>query len=394
MKIPRLCVSENTFSKPIWDGFCQRYGRDRANKIVNSLSKPVKEFAIRTTLTKTTQEKVIEKLELNNWKAKRHKILPEIVTAQTKGMNYVPYLQNAPRIIMDKIAAESVFIGSNLFGVGIKRVPKFKINQIVSLLSPINQIVAIGKAKIDSKTEKKKGVAVENTRSFFNVPSVRDLGLLENGEGFSQSIPAAYVAHVLDPKEDETIVDLCAAPGGKSTSAAILSNDKANIIAFDRSRNRLSKMGRIIRNQELKSIKIINADSIEYIKNHTIKADKVIVDPSCSAIGVRPKLYDNTSEKDSINAANYQKSFLWAANKIIRKKGIITYSTCTMEPRENEKIIAYAINELKLKLVKPSLLMGTNGEETGDGLEIDYMRRFYPDIFDTPGFFVAKLIKN
>lgn len=394
LKIPRLSVSENTFSKFIWNGFCQRYGKERAKKIVTSLSKPVKEFAIRTTLTKTTRKKVIEKLEYNNWKAKEHDVLSEMVTVRTQGMNYVPYLPTTPRLIIDKIASESVFIGSNLYGVGIKRMPKFKIGQTVSLVSPIDQIVAIGEAKINSKTEKMKGIAVKTTNSFYNVPSIRDLGLLESGEGFSQSIPAAYVAHVLAPKENETIVDLCAAPGGKSTSAAILSNDKANIIAFDRSKKRLKKMERAIRNQGLKSIKIINADSIEYIKNHTVRADKVIVDPSCTAIGVRPKLYDETTENDSINAANYQKSFLWAAKKIVRKNGIITYSTCTMEPRENEKVVAYAVNELNLELVKPMLLMGTKGEETGDGLEIDYLRRFYPDTFDTPGFFVAKLMRK
>jgi 16S rRNA (cytosine967-C5)-methyltransferase len=394
LKIPRLSISDNTFSKSIWNGYCLRYGKDRAKKIVSALSRPVNEFAIRTTLTKTSPEEIIEILEKNNWKTKQHEILPEIVTARTQGMNHVPYLQSAPRIIMDKIASESVFVGSNLFGVGIKRMPKLKKDQLVSLLSPKKQIVAIGKANINSKTERMKGIAVFTSDSFFKVPSIRDLGLLDSGKGSSQSLPAAYVAHVLDPKENDTIIDLCAAPGGKSIGAAILSNDKANIIAFDRSKKRLEKMETSIKNQGLKNIRTLHADSIDYFKTHTIKADKVIVDPSCSATGVRPKLYDETTEKDSINAANYQKSFLWVASRIVRKGGIITYSTCTLEPRENEKIISYAVNELNLKLVEPSILMGTKGEETGDGLITEFMRRFYPDTFDTPGFFVAKLMKK
>ncbi|NHK30727.1 MAG: RsmB/NOP family class I SAM-dependent RNA methyltransferase [Asgard group archaeon] len=394
MKIPRLSISENTFSNSIWNGFCLRYGKDRAKKIVSALSKPAKDFAIRTTLTKTSPEDVIEILEKNNWKAKQHKILPEIVTAQTQGMNYVPYLQSAPRIIMDKLASESVFVGSNLFGVGIKRMPKLKVGQLASLLSPKKQIVAIGKANVSSKTERMKGIAVFNTNSFYKVPSTRDLGFLDSGKGYGQSLPAAYVGHLLDPRENDTIIDLCAAPGGKSTSAAILSNDKANIIAFDRSKKRLEKMEISIRNQGLKNIRTLHANSIDYFKTHTIKADKIIVDPSCSATGVRPKLYEETTEIDSINAAKYQKSFLWIASKIVRKGGIITYSTCTLEPRENEKIISYAVHELNLELVEPNILMGTKGEETGDGLIIEFMRRFYPDTFDTPGFFVAKLMKK
>jgi 16S rRNA (cytosine967-C5)-methyltransferase len=394
LKIPRLGISDNTFSKSIWNGYCLRYGENRAKRILSGLSRPVSEFTILTTMTKTSPEQIIEILEKNNWKAKQNEILPEIVTAQTQGMNYVPYLQKAPRIIMDKIAAESVFVGSNLFSVGIKRMPKLKKDQLVSLLSPKNQIVAIGKASINSKTERMKGIAVFTTNSFFKVPSIRGLGLKDSGKGFSQSLPAAYVAHVLNPKENDTIIDLCAAPGGKSIGAAILSNDKANIIAFDRSKKRLEKMEMSIKNQGLKSIRTVHANSLDYFKTHTIKADKVIVDPSCSSTGVRPKLYDETTEKDSINAAKYQKSFLWVASKIVRKGGIITYSTCTLEPRENEKNISYAVNELNLELVEPSFLMGTKGEETDDGLITEFMRRFYPDTFDTPGFFIAKLMKK
>ncbi|NHJ47663.1 MAG: methyltransferase domain-containing protein [Asgard group archaeon] len=394
MRIPKLNVKAQTFTSEIWDGLCSRYGDDRANNILSSLAKPVKHFAIRTNLIKVSTEHIISKLEEKGWKCQQNKTLPEIVMAQTKGMNPVPYLTNTPRVIMDKVAAENVYVGSNLFGVGIRRIPKINIGDEVSLISPKDQIVATGIAKIDSKTEKGKGIAVKTTNSFYNVPSIREMGFLKSGEAFSQSLPAAYVTHVLDPREGETVVDLCAAPGGKSTGVALLTCDKANIIAFDRSKKRLLKMEEAIRNHGFKNIRTIHGDSLEYIKNHTIRADKVIVDPSCTALGVRPKLYDETTIKDSLNAANYQKSFLWAANKITRTGGVITYSTCTIEPRENEEVIAYAVNELGLKLVEPTVMMGSKGEETDDGLEIDCMRRFYPDTFDTPGFFIAKLMKK
>ena len=328
------------------------------------------------------------------WKATIHPLLSEMFTVKTKGPNIVPYLEKAPRIVIDKIAAESVFVGSNLFGVGIKRVDKFSINDVVSITSPQDQIVAIGTAKIDSKTPKKPGIAVINSHSFYNVPSLRELGFIESGNASSQSIPAAYVAHVLDPQENDTIVDLCAAPGGKSTSAAILSNLKAKIVAFDRSKRRLQKMRRSIAYQNIHNIEVIHANSIEFLKTHSIRADKVIVDPSCSAVGVRPKILDNTQKEDIINSASYQKPFLWAAEKILKKGGTITYSTCTMQQEENEKVVSYAVNELNLKLEEPHILMGSKGEDTNDGLELEGMRRFYPDEHDTPGFFVAKLVKK
>ena len=391
MKIPRLSVEERTFSEELWSRFCARYGNNRAKVIVTALAKPVKNYGVRVNSLLSSREKIIEEFEKLGWSGEEHPLLEEMIQIRTEGPNPIPYLQEIPRIIVDKIAAESIFVGSDLFGAGIRRVPKFSTNEKVSIISPKNQIIALGITNRDSKNPKEPGIAVKNWQSFYKVPSLRKLGFISSGTAFSQSIPAAYVAHLLDPKPNEVIVDLCAAPGGKSTCAAILSKDKARIIAFDRSERRLQKMSIAVKNQKLKNIEMINEDSIEYLKTHTIRADKVIVDPSCSAIGVRPKIYDNTTTKEILNASNYQKPFLWAASKIVKKGGVITYSTCTLEPDENEKVIAYAIDELGLKLEEPNLIMGIDGEETNDGLNLEYMRRFYPDIHDTLGFFVAKL---
>ncbi|MGC9777969.1 MAG: hypothetical protein HZR80_01850 [Candidatus Heimdallarchaeota archaeon] len=393
MKIPRLDPNEGTFSIDLWKRFCNRYGEKRSREIVQSLSRPVMDFAVRGTITKISREDVIELFEEAGWKASPHKILSEMLTVKTRGRFTVPFFSDVPRMVLDKVAAESVFIGSDLFVVGIKRMPKINPGDLVSMVSPMDQIVATGISRISSKMVKSKGIAVDNTTSFFETPSLRKIVVIESGIAQSQSIPAAYVGHVLDPKPNDKIIDLCAAPGGKSTSAAILSNNKANIIAFDRSKKRLTRMSELVRNQDLSGIEIVKANSVEYVKQHTIKADKVIVDPSCSAVGVRPKTYDETQNSDIFNVANYQKSFLWAAAKIVRKRGIITYSTCTLEPEENEKVISYAVNNLGLKLVEPDILLGTHGEDTGNGLTLEYMRRFYPDQHDTPGFFVAKLTK-
>ncbi|MBD3193088.1 MAG: methyltransferase domain-containing protein [Candidatus Heimdallarchaeota archaeon] len=393
MKIPRLDVDAGTFAKNLWERFSNRYGEVRAQKLLTALSRPVREFAVRVTLTKATRKEIAEFFEKNSWKASPHPLLEEMILIQTKGPRALPYLPATPRITCDKIAAENVFIGANLFWPGVQKVPKLRKEEQVSITSPLDQIVAIGISNMHSGERKTSGIAIRTIQSFYEVPSLRKLGFHGSGKVYSQSLPAAYVAHVLNPKPREVIVDLCAAPGGKATSAAILTRDKAKIIAFDRSKKRIKKMQQLIKQQQLTSIRIIRANSIEYFKSHNIRADKVIVDPSCSAIGVRPKMYEKTTDKEIISVSKYQKSFLWVAEKILRKGGTITYSTCTLEPEENEKVIAYAVQELGLKEIEPELVMGTKGEDTGDGLELESMRRFYPDQFDTPGFFVAKLVK-
>jgi len=391
--IPKLSINEKTFSADIWERFKNRYGEHRARELVQSLGQPVKNFSIRVNLLKISREELCERFSEHGWEAALHPFLSMIITVKTKGRNRVHYYQQAPRIIIDKIAAESVFVGSNLFSAGLVRLPKFQVGDTVSLLSPKNQIVGNGIAQVNSKQPKGKGIAVLTTESFYTVPSLRELGFFDQGLANSQSIPATYVAYLLEPKAGDRIVDLCAAPGGKSTALAILSRE-AKIISIDRSKKRLEKMRQVVISHGIKNIELIRANSIELIKNQTIRADKVIVDPSCTAIGVRPKIYDETTNKAIENSSNYQKSFLWAAAKIVRKGGIVTYSTCTTEPEENEKVIAYAVDRLGLQLVEPVLQLGTHGEDTGDGLELEYMRRFYPDKSDTPGFFVAKLRKT
>jgi 16S rRNA (cytosine967-C5)-methyltransferase len=394
LKVPRLDVTQDTFSSELFNRYCSFYSEQRAQAIIDSLSKPVKKFAIRVNISLISREETRSLFEVKGWKTACHPLMEEVILIDTKGPMSVPYLPNAPLVVADKIASESVLVGAPLYAVGIKKKQKFRKNQEISIVSPKYQIVATGITRINSKSKKKTGTAIENSHSFFQVPSLRVVGVYSNGFSTSQSLPAIYVSHVLDPKPDETIVDLCAAPGGKSTSAALLSNDKANIIAFDRSHHRLLKMEKELQRLKISNVKTINANSLKYLKNHTIKADKVIVDPSCSATGVRPKVYELTTEKEIESVSNYQKAFLWTANKIVRPGGIITYSTCSMEREENEKNIAYAVNELGLQLISPEKLLGSEGENTNDGLELECMRRFYPDVHGTPGFFVAKLMKK
>ena len=188
MKIPRLDIDQKTCSHDIWDRFCSRYGEHRARRILFSLSKPVKQYAIRVTTTMVSRDNLIEEFKKLGWKTQTHKQLEEMFTIETKGPLKIPYLSRAPKIILDKLAAESVLVGADLYGVGIKRVPKFEVGYIVSLLSDKNQIVAIGKSHIDSRTPKKHGLAVSNKLSFYNVPSLSNLGYIDSGKSYGQSV--------------------------------------------------------------------------------------------------------------------------------------------------------------------------------------------------------------
>jgi 16S rRNA (cytosine967-C5)-methyltransferase len=194
---------------------------------------------------------------------------------------------------------------------------------------------------------------------------------------------------LLDPKPGETILDMCASPGGKSTHAAQLMENTGEIIAVDRSK---SKVDTVLENAKRLGINIIKGvvyDS-RYISEVLGKesVDAVILDPPCSALGVRPKLYYDRSYQDIVKLANYQRQFIREAVNVLRRGGKLLYTTCTFSPLENELNVVHAFSDFGLTPVPisfPSIKTPLLGIP---GLQFD------PHLHDTPGFFISILVKK
>ena len=165
--------------------------------------------------------------------------------------------------------------------------------------------------------------------------------------------------------------------------------NNGQVIANDRSRNKIEKLKENLKRLGIKNVVPIVGDAKALLTNYENSADRVLIDPPCTALGVRPKLYENKTEKDIINNSNYQKYFLHIAKKLTKPEGIIVYSTCTLSPEENEMNIQYMVEKLKLKLVEQSIYIGSSGEMLKN-LNSGLLQRFYPDIHKTSGFFIAK----
>ena len=126
-----------------------------------------------------------------------------------------------------------------------------------------------------------------------------------------------------------------------------------------------------------------------------MEADKILIDPPCSALGVRPKLYEIWQVEELEALARYQRRFLKEATNVLKHEGIIVYSTCTLTQEENECNMKSAYTELGLEILSHKPYEGVSGELVNDfpQPETDKLQRFYPDIHDTPGFFIGKLLK-
>lgn len=162
-----------------------------------------------------------------------------------------------------------------------------------------------------------------------------------------QDVSAGLVTHLVDPKEGELIMDLCAAPGGKTTHMAEYSRNLAKIIAIDKYSIRIESLKKNIERLGLKNILLLQEDltnpKTDLIRTKMIgKADKVLVDAPCSGFGVitkKPDIKWKRDSKDIIKLTKIQFELLELAEKYVKPGGVLIYSTCTTEIEENQEMI-------------------------------------------------------
>jgi 16S rRNA (cytosine967-C5)-methyltransferase len=171
------------------------------------------------------------------------------------------------------------------------------------------------------------------------------------GEIYLQDEASQLVAHTMEVKRGERILDLCAAPGGKTTLMADLAGDAAFIVAADRSPTRLATVISTARLHELKSMLPLLLDATEQLPFVRESFDRVLVDAPCSGTGTlraNPEIRWRLAPTDFASFAQQQKSILSRALEVLKPGGRLVYSTCSVEREENEEVIA----TVDLQLIK------------------------------------------
>ena len=162
-----------------------------------------------------------------------------------------------------------------------------------------------------------------------------------DGLFFVQDVASAVSASALDPKEGELIVDVCAAPGGKSFAAAILSGGKSEIHSFDLHESKLSLIKSGAERLGLSTVTVEQRDATEPDPALVGRADRVICDAPCSGLGVlgkKPDLrYKDITKLDEL--IELQLKILTASSTYLKSGGYMLYSTCTINPAENEQVV-------------------------------------------------------
>ncbi|HJP91314.1 MAG TPA: 16S rRNA (cytosine(967)-C(5))-methyltransferase RsmB [Pyrinomonadaceae bacterium] len=190
------------------------------------------------------------------------------------------------------------------------------------------------------------------------------------GQIYLQDEASQLVAQVMDVKAGERVLDLCAAPGGKTTLMADRAGDGAMIIAADRSAARMATVMATTRLHELKGIQPVFLDATETMPFQAGSFDKVLVDAPCSGTGTlrrNPEIRWRLAEADIAAFAEVQKKILRNAVAAVRPGGRLVYSTCSVERDENENVI----------------------QDLGEHFRIVETQRTWPHVHNSDGFFIC-----
>lgn len=203
----------------------------------------------------------------------------------------------------------------------------------------------------------------------------------------------SLVGHIINPQEGEMILDICAAPGGKTTHLAQLSNDKAKITAFELHEHRCKLIENLCERLGIKSIKVEQRDATVFDESLVEKFDRIVADVPCSGLGVirrKPDIKWNTKEEDIDELVQIQYKILVNASKYLKKGGTLVYSTCTNNKKENDDIVNKFLAENKeFKIAK----IDNISEDFMTDVYNDGMLELSPDRNNCDGFFICKLTK-
>lgn len=215
--------------------------------------------------------------------------------------------------------------------------------------------------------------------------------LMEQGLALPQEEASAVASLVLDPKPGETVVDLAAAPGGKTAHMAELMKNKGKIYAFDVDPARIKRMKDVLRwaGVEIAEIRKRDGRKAPEVLGEEI-ADRVLLDAPCTSDGTivkNPELRWRLQEKNIMKVVTLQKELIESAWKLLKPGGRLLYSTCSMLPEENEEVVKWF-----LERHDDAKLVPLNGPYDPGFLE--GTMRAWPHRQGTIGFFYALIEKK
>ena len=273
-------------------------------------------------------------------------------------------------------------------GYNSKRYTTFRVNLIRSSVVEVEDVLKSHKIEYEKVAWSNEAFILKNASE----KDIRELSIYKDGKIYLQSLSSMLPPILLEPKSELDILDMAAAPGGKTTQIASITNNKANITACEMNKVRAERLRYNLEKQGANSyVMVQDARNIEDF----FSFDKILLDAPCSGSGTinlrEPKSYQNFTEKLIQKSADTQKQLLDKALNILKPGKEMIYSTCSILFCENEEVIETILKKKKAQIVPIEF------EQMG-GLpvlptKINGTLCVCPNEF-YEGFFIAKLRKN
>ncbi|WP_186430638.1 RsmB/NOP family class I SAM-dependent RNA methyltransferase [Clostridium sp. BSD9I1] len=233
---------------------------------------------------------------------------------------------------------------------------------------------------------------------------ITKLNCYKEGSIYIQNLSSMLPPMFLDLEKGQTILDMCAAPGGKTTEIASIIDNQGEITANEINIIRRERLKYNVQKQGASCIEVIGMDGKVLGDTFQEKFDRVLLDAPCSGEGTielkRRESYKGWSTKFIRENSKLQKKLLESGIKALKKGGILIYSTCTISPEENEEVVDYALNKYpSLRVMNLSI----NVKNSIQGLNVYKDKKYNDNIKralrvipneEMEGFFVCKLKKK
>lgn len=234
-------------------------------------------------------------------------------------------------------------------GYSKKRFVTLRVNTIKSTVENVTNILKENNITYNEVKWSKEALIIKNA----NENDIRKLKIYENGEIYLQSLSSMIPPIILDAKAGENVLDMTAAPGGKTTQIAALSSNEALITACEKNKIRLEKLKYNIEKQGAKRINVMNIDARNL--DEFFSFDKILLDAPCSGSGtiyINDEKMENKFTEDLIKRSiKFQEELINKALKVLKIGEEMVYSTCSILQEENEQIIQKILNKGNAQII-------------------------------------------
>jgi len=221
------------------------------------------------------------------------------------------------------------------------------------------------------------------------------------GYYYLQNIASMLSAVILDPKPNDIVIDMCAAPGSKSTHLAQLMENEGTVILIEKNLNRIPALEVNLRRMGITNSIVLNMDAIN-LSNINVKGDKILLDAPCTGEGLirqDPSRKKSKRMKDIEKMSSIQKRLLTAGLKALNSGGMLLYCTCSIAPEENELVVDEVLNKSNnCKIIEISKNYGVKGLTKVFGVnlleDLMFSQRLYPHLHNTIGFYFCLIKKE